>query len=386
MPYLPRLVYPLLKSQLYKGKTILLYGARRTGKTELIRKLMEEEKGVYFNVEYGQVRDQFSTTNTTELQDLVGNHKLIAFDEVQSIKDAGLVLKILHDFFPDVQFIATGSSAFEIQNGIAEYLLGRSRKYILYPFSMGELTATYGKIDTKARIENILRYGMYPEVLLLPEEEKKKELDAIISNYLFKDVLSLGTMKRPDLLLEILKLLAFQIGHEVNLNELSNKTNTSIPTIQRYLYFLEQSFIIIRLGALSRNLRNEIGKSRKYYFQDLGIRNAIINNFNPLTLRNDVGQLWENFCVMERIKKNEYDRRHVNTYFWRTYDQKEIDYIEEIDGKLYAFEFKWNETMVKPPKIFMDTYPESEFKVISKNNLFEFIKGASKTKKPIYFF
>ena len=159
MPYLPRLVYPLLKSQLYKGKTILLYGARRTGKTELIRKLMEEEKGVYFNVEYGQVRDQFSTTNTTELQDLVGNHKLIAFDEVQSIKDAGLVLKILHDFFPDVQFIATGSSAFEIQNGIAEYLLGRSRKYILYPFSMGELTATYGKIDTKARIENILRYG-----------------------------------------------------------------------------------------------------------------------------------------------------------------------------------------------------------------------------------
>ena len=373
MPYLPRLVYPLLKSQLYKGKTILLYGARRTGKTELIRKLMEEEKGVYFNVEYGQVRDQFSTTNTTELQDLVGNHKLIAFDEVQSIKDAGLVLKILHDFFPDVQFIATGSSAFEIQNGIAEYLLGRSRKYILYPFSMGELTATYWKIDTKARIENILRYGMYPEVLLLPEEEKKKELDAIISNYLFKDVLSLGTMKRPDLLLEILKLLAFQIGHEVNLNELSNKTNTSIPTIQRYLYFLEQSFIIIRLGALSRNLRNEIGKSRKYYFQDLGIRNAIINNFNPLTLRNDVGQLWENFCVMERIKKNEYDRRHVNTYFWRTYDQKEIDYIEEIDGKLYAFEFKWNETMVKPPKIFMDTYPESEFKVISKNNLFEFI-------------
>lgn len=373
MPYLPRLTYPLLKSQLYKGKTILLFGARRTGKTELIRKLVEEEKGVYFNAEHKQVRDQFSTTNTTKLQDLVGNHKLIAFDEVQSIEGAGLVLKVLHDFFPKVQFIATGSSAFEMQNDIGESLLGRSRKYILYPISMKELTESYGKIDATARIENILRYGMYPEVLMLPEEEKKTELNNIISNYLLKDVLLLGAMKRPDLLLEILQLLAFQIGNEVNLNELSNKTNTSIPTIQRYLYFLEQSFIIVRLGALSRNLRNEIGKSRKYYFQDLGIRNAIINNFNPLRLRNDVGQMWENFCVMERIKKNEYDRRHVNKYFWRTYDQKEIDYLEEIDGNLNAFEFKWDNRTTKPPKTFLEAYPGSTYKVISKENLQEFI-------------
>jgi len=373
MPYLPRSTYPLLKSQLYKGKTILLYGARRTGKTELIRRLMAEEGGVYFNVEHKQVRDQFSTTNTTKLQDLVGNHKLIAFDEVQSIEGAGLVLKVLHDFFPNVQFIATGSSAFEMQNDIGESLLGRSRKYILYPISMGELTEPYGKIDANARIENMLRYGMYPEVLILSEEEKKTELNNIISNYLLKDVMLLGTMKRPDLLLEILQLLAFQIGHEVNLNELSNKTNTSIPTIQRYIYFLEQSFIIVRLGALSRNLRNEIGKSRKYYFQDLGIRNAIINNFNPITLRNDVGQLWENFCVMERIKKNEYDRRYVNTYFWRTYDQKEIDYLEEVDGTLYAFEFKWGDQRTKVPKLFLETYPGSEYKVISKENLQEFI-------------
>jgi len=183
----------------------------------------------------------------------------------------------------------------------------------------------------------------------------------------------MGGVRRTDLILDILKLLAFQIGQEVSLNEISNRTNTNVHTVQRIIYLLEQSYIIHSLRSFSRNLRNEIGKSRKYYFQDLGIRNAIINNFNPLTLRNDVGQLWENFCVMERIKKNEYDRRHVNMYFWRTYDQKEIDYLEEIDGRLYAFEFKWNETPVKPPKLFMETYPESEFKVISKNNLFEFV-------------
>ena len=355
MSFLPRATYPMLKAQLYKGKTILLYGARRVGKTELIRKLIEEEKGIYLNAEYAQIRDQLSTTNSTQLQDLVGNHTLIAFDEVQSIEGVGKVLKVLHDLFPKVQFIATGSSAFELQNAIAESLIGRSRKYILYPIAMGELTAAFGKMNANARIESILRYGLYPEILPLSEDEKKSELTNIISNYLFKDALMLGAMKRPDLLQEILQLLAFQIGNEVNLNE------------------LEQSFIIVRLGALSRNLRNEIGKSRKYYFLDLGIRNAIINNYNPLSLRDDVGQLWENFCVLERMKKNEYTRRHVNTYFWRTYEQKEIDYIEEIDGKLYAFEFKWNEPEGKPPKVFLEAYPGSEYKVITKENFWEFV-------------
>lgn len=373
MSYLPRATYSILKAQLYKGKTILLYGARRVGKTALIQKLIEEEQGVYLNAEYGQIRDALSTTNTTQLQDLVGHHKLIAFDEVQSIAGIGKILKVLYDHFPQVQFIATGSSAFELQNAIAESLIGRSRKYILYPLSMGELKTAFGPIDAYARIDNILRYGMYPEILSLSEDGKKTELSNIVSNYLFKDAIMLGAMKRPDLLLEILRLLAFQIGHEVNLNELSNKLNTSIHTVQRYLYFLEQSFIIVRLGALSRNLRNEIGKSRKYYFLDLGIRNAVINNFNPLAIRNDVGQLWENFCVLERMKKNEYTQRHVNMYFWRTYEQKEIDYIEEIDGKFYVFEFKWNEPAGKSPKVFLEAYPGSEYKVITKENFREFI-------------
>jgi predicted AAA+ superfamily ATPase len=373
MTHIPRSTYPLLLSQLYKGKTILLYGARRVGKTELIRKLVEEEKGVYLNAEHAQVRNALTTTNTVDLQDLVGTNSLIAIDEVQTIEGVGKVLKVLHDFFPGVQFIATGSSAFEMQNAIAESLIGRSRRYILYPISMEELAKVYGRVDANARLESVLRFGLYPEILALSEEEKKKELNNIIANYLLKDVLLLGVMKRPDLLLDILRLLAFQIGQEVNLNELSNKTNTSIQTVQRYLYFLEQSFIIVRLGALSRNLRNEVGKSRKYYFVDLGIRNAIINSFNPISLRNDVGQLWENFCVLERMKRNEYMQRHVNTYFWRTYQQQEIDYIEEIDGKLYAYEFKWSDKPGTPPKTFREGYPESTYTVITKENMREFI-------------
>jgi predicted AAA+ superfamily ATPase len=362
-----------IRHQLYKGKTILLYGARRVGKTHLVKSIIEEEGGHYYNAEEPQVRETLSVANTVTLKAFLGEKKLVALDEIQTIQGVGTVLKVMFDTFPEVQIIATGSSSFELINAIAEPLIGRSRHFILYPVSIGELKQSLGYINAYGQIETLLRYGSYPEILFQSEEEKKNELIHICANYLYKDVLAMGGVRRTDLILDILKLLAFQIGQEVSLNEISNRTNTNVHTVQRIIYLLEESYIIHSLRGFSRNLRNEIGKSRKYYFQDLGIRNAIINNFNPLTLRNDVGQLWENFCVMERIKKNEYDRRHVNTYFWRTYDQKEIDYIEEIDGKLYAFEFKWNETPVKPPKIFMEAYPGSEFKVISKNNLFEFI-------------
>jgi len=365
--------YDQIKTQLYRGKTILLFGARRVGKTHLIRRLTAEENGLYLNAELQQVRDRLSSTNSMELKELVGNHKLIAFDEVQSIPGIGLVLKVLHDTFPEVQFIATGSSSFELINATSEPLTGRSRKYILYPVSFEEIKNIYGYPDAFAMLENMLRFGLYPEILSKTEQEKKDELIHIASNYLYKDALLLGGVKRPELMYKILKLLAFQAGQEVSLNEISNKTNTNVHTVQRYLYLLEQSYIIVSLSSFSRNLRNEIGKSRKYYFVDLGIRNALINNFNPLSLRNDTGQLWENFCVLERVKKNEYARRFVNTYFWRTYDQKEIDYIEEIDGRLHAFEFKWNEEKGKVPGQFLGAYPGSEYKVIMKNNFAEFI-------------
>lgn len=374
MEYFPRLLTRLVKDQLYKGKTILVYGARRTGKTFLIKKLVDEEGGKYLNAETQQVKEQLSTTNTVLLKEMIGNHKLIAMDEVQSIPDIGTILKVMHDTFPEVQFIATGSSSFELINATAEPLTGRSRRYTLYPLSFIELKNEEGYENAYGRIENILRFGLYPEVVHKSEEEKKEELATIVSNYLYKDALLMGGVKRPDLIIELLKLLAFQIGHEVSLNELSNKTNASVQTIQRYLYLLEQSYVITRLGSFSRNLRNEIGKASKYYFIDLGIRNSIINNFNLLSLRNDVGQLWENFCILERMKKNEYERRFVNMYFWRTYEQKEIDYIEEEGGRLYAYEFTWDNAKKKFPRSFSEAYPESEFKVINKSDFIDFVR------------
>ena len=365
--------YATITQRLYKGKTILLYGPRQVGKTFLVKKLVKEAEGKYYNVELHEVQDQLSTTNSAKLKAFIGEDKLIVLDEIQTMKNAGAVLKVIHDTFPNVQIIATGSSAYELINAMAEPLLGRSRNYVLYPPSYGEIKQSIGFVEAYARIESMLRFGCYPEVVFKPDEEKKNVLKLISANSLYRDALSLGGIRRPDLIREILILLAYQIGQEVSLNEISNKTNTNVHTVQRYLYLLEQSFVITSLGSLSRNLRNEIGKSRKYYFVDLGIRNALINNFNPLKIRNDIGQLWENFCVIERMKKNENTQRHVNTYFWRTYEQKEIDYIEEIDGKLCAFEFKWKEPAGKLPKLFLEAYPGSEYKVITKENFREFV-------------
>ncbi len=248
------------------------------------------------------------TTNSVALEQLIGNKKLVAFDEAQTIPDIGLKLKIMHDTFPGTQFIATGSSAFELVHATSEPLTGRSRTYFLYPFSFQEIADSTTPVDAYAAIENMLRFGMYPEVFQKSEAEAKEELMNITSNYLYKDILTYGNLKRPDIIYELLKLLAFQVGHEVSINEISNKIDTSVHTIRRYLDMLEKSFVITSLSSLSRNLRNEIGKSKKYYFLDTGIRNAIIQNFNPLNMRNDTGQLWENFCVLERMKKNQYDR------------------------------------------------------------------------------
>lgn len=374
MAQIERHLYGRIKKQLYKGKTILVFGARRVGKTHLIKRIIAEEGGAYFNGENLQTRVELETTSLAKLKELIGNHKLVGFDEVQSIPKIGLTLKLIHDTFPDVQCIATGSSAFELRDATAEPLTGRTRVYYLYPYAYSELREMHGSMETSAKLENMLRYGLYPEVYqTVDENERIEELMNIAANYLYKDVLMHGQLKRPDLILNILKLLAFQIGKEVSLNEISNKTDTSVHTVRRYLDLLEKSYVITSLGSLSRNLRNEIGKSRKYYFIDLGIRNALINNFNQLHQRNDNGSLWENFCVLERIKKNEYSRNYVNSYFWRTYQQQEIDYIEEYGGTLHAYEFKWSDVQSKPPRSFMETYPGSEFSIISRDNFTSFV-------------
>jgi predicted AAA+ superfamily ATPase len=354
---------------------IVLYGARRVGKTTLCKHLIEnQEDAKYINCELLQYRSALETTNTELLSSFLGNSRLVVLDEAQNIHNIGSVLKVMVDTFPNIQVIATGSSAFELNQQLAEPLTGRSRYYMLYPFSIQEITQNSNLITTDAKLERILRFGMYPEVFDKPEQDAIEELYNISSNYLYKDILQFERLKRPDLVFNLLKALAFQIGNEISLNELSRLIGENVHTIQRYLDLLEKSYIITRLNSFSNNPRNEIAKGRKIYYNDLGIRNAIIQNFNPISLRNDTGALWENFCVIEKLKSNNNNRIFTNSYFRRTYQQKEIDYIEEMNGKLYAYEFKFApQAKFKIPKDFLELYPESTYNVITRDNYLSFL-------------
>ena len=370
-----REIQAVIEQQLFKGKVIILYGARRVGKTTLVRQLIaNQDNSRYINCELLENKMALGTTNSAALKSFLGNYKLIVLDEAQYIGDIGRILKIISDTFPDIQLIATGSSSFELGNKISEPLTGRAREYHLYPFSMNELLSLKDKISLHAEIETILRFGLYPEVYGQPEREAIEELSQISSTYLYKDILQFESIKRPDLLLNLLNALALQIGSEVSLNELSRMLGESVPTIQRYIELLEKAYVIFRLRSFSRNLRKEISKGQKIYFYDLGIRNALIRNFNPLTLRSDVGGLWENFCIVERLKLNANRRHFVNSWFWRTYDQKEIDYIEEEGGNLSAFEFKFRPSgKIKIAKDFRETYADSTFITVTRENYLDFL-------------
>ncbi len=372
-----RTIISRLEDQLFKGKVLILYGARRTGKTTLVKHLLTKfsDKSAYINCELQEYKDALSTTNSGLLAEFIGNRELIIFDEAQHISDIGLVLKVLVDTFPQVQFIATGSSSFELSGMVSEPLTGRSRQFLLLPFSLEEIGQTLNPIQIKASLPNFLRFGLYPQVFNSIGDEKIEELAEISSNYLYKDLFQFEQIKKPDLLFKLLAAIALQTGSESSLNELAQITGTNVHTVKRYLELLEKSFVIFRLNSFSRNLRKELAKSQKIYFYDVGIRNAVIRNFNEMNLRTDVGGLWENFCITERIKFNQNHRRFVNTYFWRTYDQKEIDYIEEKDGHLTCFEFKYAEgSLGKFPAEFSETYPNSSFKVITPANFFELYK------------
>jgi len=314
------------------------------------------------------------TTNSELLLNFIGDYRLVILDEAQYVNNIGLILKVIIDTFPDIQVIATGFSSFDLSNFVSEPLTGRSRKYILFPFSMEEIKRKNDLLTAHAKLNNILRFGLYPEAFDKNESDAIEELNNIASNYLYKDILQFEKIKRSTLLMNLLRALALQLGNEMPYNELANMLGQNVHTIKRYLELLEKSFVIFRLSSFNRNLRKEIGKGQKIYFYDLGIRNALIQNFNPMVLRNDIGGLWENFCILERKKANHNKRRFVNTYFWRTYDQKEIDYIEEECGKLKAFEFKFNpKAKIKVPKEFLKTYPESEFRTIHNNNYWDFV-------------
>lgn len=370
-----REIQGIIEKQLFKGKVIILYGPRRVGKTTLSRLLIEKEvNSRYINCELLENKSALETTNSSALKNFLGNYRLIVLDEAQQIRDIGRILKIISDTFPEIQMVATGSSSFELGNRLAEPLTGRSREYLLYPFSMTELLNVKDRIAASADLDAILRFGLYPEVYGRPGNEAIEELSQISSNYLYKDILQFEMIKRPNLLLNLLNALALQIGNEVSLNELSRMLGETIPTIQRYIELLEKAFVIFRLRSFSRNLRKEIAKGQKIYFYDLGIRNALIRNFNPLNLRNDTGGLWENFCVVERMKFNMNQRRFVNSWFWRTYDQKEVDYIEEEGGVLKAFEFKIKAgENFKAMKEFQKNYPEATFMTVTRESFWEFL-------------
>src|SRR6266498_4187278 len=336
-----------LEKELFRGKLLILYGARRVGKTTLVMDILKKHGGRYLNCDEPDIRSALTHKTSTELATFFQGSNLIVIDEAQRVRDIGLTLKLAADNLTDLQIIATGSSSLDLSNKIKEPLTGRASEFFLPPFSVTEINKN--RLEAERLLETRLRYGLYPEVVTEPDKAEDL-LRAIHRNYLYKDALEFAGLKNPEAVEKLVSALALQIGQEVSYTELANLVGVDQKTISTYVRLLELSFIIFRLAPLSRNLRKEISKSRKIYFWDLGIRNASINNFNPLALRNDVGQLWENFLVMERVKKDLTDRRFTNKYFWRTWDKQEVDYVEEEGGHFQAFEIKWNKTKKYPPK------------------------------------
>lgn len=356
-----------------KGKAIILLGPRQTGKTTLLKKITAE-KGSYLFLDCDEllIKEKLENANLENLKQIIGNHTLIFIDEAQRVKNIGLTLKIIIDQLPDKQLLVSGSSALELANEINEPLTGRKWEYLLYPLSWREVREHFGYITAYKQLEQRIVYGMYPDVINNMGDEQVV-LKQLASSYLYKDLLSLASIRKPDLLPRLLKVLALQLGSEVSLNELSNLLGVNKDTIGSYIDLLEKAFIIFRLEPFSRNIRNEIKSSRKIYFYDNGIRNAIISNYNPISIRQDTGALWENFLISERKKYLEYTELSASSYFWRTTQKQEIDYIEERDGKILSWEFKWNpKAKVKIPKTFTGTYL-SETKVIHRENFEDFL-------------
>lgn len=364
-----------MKKRAFKGKAVIVLGARQTGKTTLIQNYLHSAAlpYLYINADDPQVREQFTNASLARLKQIVGSNKLLAIDEAQRIENIGITAKLIIDHLKDVQVIISGSSALELANTINEPLTGRKWEYFLFPISWAELSQHIGVLAAGSQIEQRLLFGMYPDVINHPGDERTI-LNSLTDSYLYKDILALHSIRKPDLLPKLLKALALQVGQEVSYNELSRLLEADKKTVMSYLDLLEKAFVIFRLNPLSRNVRNEINSTRKIYFLDNGIRNAIIANFSPLSQRTDTGALWENFLVSERRKKLHYEELFRNTYFWRTHTQQEIDYVEEYDGKLLAYEFKWSaNAKVKFPKTFMDAYPNTKTQIITKSNFEEFL-------------
>ena len=363
-----------IKTKLYSGKAVVLLGARQVGKTTLLRTLFgSTEDTLWLNGDEPDVRALFENATSTRLKSIIGNKRKVIIDEAQRIADIGLKLKLITDNLPNVQLVATGSSAFELANRINEPLTGRKWEYKMFPLSFGEMVRHHVLFAEKRLLPHRMVYGYYPDVVNHPGEENET-LKQLTDSYLYKDILMWENIQKPEKLLRLLQALAFQVGSQVSFNELGQLCGLDNKTVEKYVNLLEQVFVIFRLGTFSRNLRNELKNSRKIYFYDNGIRNALIANFNPPELRNDVGALWENFVLSERMKHNHYRDHWANCYYWRTKSQAEIDYLEDYSGKLHAHAFKWNpNAKARLSKTFSDAYPENEFRVIHRENFEEFI-------------
>ncbi len=373
--YIKRKIQDRIETNLFKGQVIVIYGARQVGKTTILKELERKyaSDAIYLNCDEPDVRDRLTDRTSTELLDIAGGKKLVLIDEAQRVKNIGLSLKLLVDNFPSIQIIATGSSSFELSNAISEPLTGRKIEFHLHSLSLAELETVYSKTDIDRMLEKIITFGMYPRVALAPSLDAPNILDSLSESYLYKDALEYQNIKKPEVIMKLLQALALQIGNEVSYKELATLLSMDKLTVEKYVDILEKAFIIFKLPPLSRNLRKEIGRMRKIYFYDTGVRNSLIRNYNDFSVRNDVGAMWENFMIAERMKNNDNEGKKVNSFFWRTYDQKEIDYVEEYGGKIDGFEIKWREDAYKIPKDFTESYVGSSVSLVNRSNFRKFV-------------
>ncbi|MFH1561409.1 MAG: ATP-binding protein [Patescibacteria group bacterium] len=362
------------ESLLGERRVIVLYGPRQSGKTTLLKQLVKEypaEESFFLNGDDFRVAEIFKKPSLANFKSLIGSKKLLIIDEAQRITDIGLSLKLIFDQL-SVRVIVSGSSSLGLADSVSEPLTGRTKTFFLYPLSFNEIKPIAPEIGLSTRLEEFLRFGLYPKVVTTEGDQGKQDyLNELLSAYLYGDILAFGLVRKPKKVIDLLSLLALQIGSEVSIAELAANLSLSRVIVEKYLDLLEKMFVLVNLRGFSRNLRKEISKTSKYYFVDLGLRNALIRNFNPLNLRNDVGALFENFCFIERQKLLGNRGQSANFYFWRTYDQKEIDLIEEKDGQLLAWEFKWSKK-ARPSSSsfeeFQDNYPQSQFRLVSADN------------------
>ena len=360
-----------LENKINKGKAIILIGPRQVGKTTLIKAVIDTKKHLFLDGDDSTVRNLLNSPNTEQIKSIIGSNKLVFIDEAQRIEGIGLTLKIITDQFKDVQLLVSGSSSFDLSSALNEPLTGRKWEYELFPISWEEFEDKHNYLVAEQQLENRLLYGFYPDVLNNPGEEKEL-LKQLVNSYLYRDILAYSNIKKPEVLEKLVQALALQIGNEVNYNELAQTIGIDKNTVSNYIDILEKGYVVFKLNSFSRNLRNEIKKNRKIYFYDNGVRNMVLGNFSPLELRQDTGALWENFLISERRKQNTYKNTTAKMYFWRTKQQQEVDLVEECNGEITGFEFKWNaKKKLNLPKTFVKEYNAKEV-IIDRINFRDF--------------